>query len=147
MRHAIKVGIVLLFFLFVSSVVALRTFTIEETNFVKISSKAVDVDRDVIKYNYSPPLNSKGEWQTDYDDAGEYLVNITASDQKNTSTETVKIVVKNKNQAPFVNKQRVTIEERQTIDLKEYVTDPDNNVLVYSFEKPFSDGGIWQPGY
>ena len=76
MRHAIKVGIVLLFFLFVSSVVALRTFTIEETNFVKISSKAVDVDRNVITYNYSPTLNSKVEWQIDYDDAGEYLVNI-----------------------------------------------------------------------
>ncbi len=143
--------IVLVFLILVvvvdSTFAAVKTFRVKETDLVTLTPEAVDPDDDDVAYAYSPPLDEKGQWQTDYDDAGEYRVKITASDGRNQATEEVLLIVENKNQPPYLTEKKVKAKELQTIDLKQFVADPDNDPLEYSFTKPFDGSGIWKPGY
>ncbi|MEK6899816.1 MAG: hypothetical protein AABX05_01705, partial [Nanoarchaeota archaeon] len=129
-----------------SSVAVFKTFTVQETDLVTISPEAMDPDDDSITYTYSLPLNQKGQWQTGYDDAGEYLLKITASDGINQSIRQVLLIVENKNQAPYLLENKVAASELETIDLKKLVADPDNDALQYSFDEPFDKNGLWTPG-
>mgnify|MGYP001570610415 CR=1 FL=1 len=79
---------------------AIRTFTVQETDFVKIRPSTVALDKDTVVLNFTPPFNAKGEWQTTVNDAGTYDVNITASDGVHQQMEKVRIIVKNKNRPP-----------------------------------------------
>src|SRR3989338_4458726 len=123
------VSIVLFFSLVVilltsSALAAVKTFRVTETEFVKVAPEAVDPDDDDVSYHFSEPLDEFGEWQTDYGDAGEYNVTITASDGKTESTETVRIVVLPRNQPPRLLEKMLVIKEGQTVDLRELVEDP-----------------------
>ena len=124
-----------------------RTFYANETDFIKIIPSAVDLDKDTVVFTFGSPLNEHGEWQTRYEDAGEYTVNITASDGKEQSFEQVLLVVATKNQAPFIKEQKVTIKETQTVTLRDLVEDPDGDPLEFSFENPFDQNGEWRPTY
>ncbi len=131
----------------VSSVAAVRTFRVQETDLVKIKPAAVDPDGDKIIYYYSAPLDENGQWQTGYDDAGEYAITITASDGTNQNREEILLTVDNKNQPPYATENKISVKEKQTIDLKELIADPDDDALSYQFEKPFDSNGLWETGY
>ncbi len=124
-----------------------RTFRVEEGDFVKIEPEAVDPDKDQVTYYYTYPLNDKGEWWTGPDDAGEYEVKITATDGDKRSVETIKLIVENKNQPPFLSGKQLVVNEGQLIDLKELVQDPDDDPLSYQFERPFDKNGRWQTDF
>ena len=126
---------------------ATRVYYVEETDFIKIDVDAVDPDNDNVAYTYSVPLDEKGEWQTDYDDAGEYDVDITASDGQGQTVERVKIIVTNKNQPPKVTENKIIVKETQQVDLKLAVKDPDDDPLSYVFKAPFDKNGRWQTTY
>jgi len=64
-----------------------------EGQLVRITPFALEPDGDDIAYTFSSPLNLNGEWQTDYDDAGEYFAMVTVSDGKLTDSQTVRIKV------------------------------------------------------
>lgn len=108
--------------------------------------KATDPDGDPVQFIFSSPLNSKGEWQTKEGDAGEYNLNITASDGKAYSAPfLVKITVIARNKAPvFAAIKDVTVKEGDTIDLEPLVKVTDANgdkiTLTYS-------GWITSPKY
>ena len=51
---------------------------------MQFTVSAVDPDGDPIVYNFTQPLDEKGEWQTGDGDAGEYIVTVYASDGKST---------------------------------------------------------------
>ncbi len=142
---------VLVFFILIiavqSTIAAVKTFRVQETDLVTLTPKAVDQDNDTVTYTYSPPLDSNGQWQTDYDDAGEYPITITASDGVNKKTQEVLLIVENKNQPPYLKEKKVTVKELQTLDLKPFVADPDNDPLEYVFTFPFDKQGLWTPGY
>jgi PKD repeat protein len=146
-----KIGVIalvaLLVLLTLSAAAALKNFQVEETDFVKLSPEAIDEDDDNITYGYTYPLDDQGEWQTGYDDAGEYTIDITASDGKAQTTETVLLVVKNKNQAPVIGTEKISIKETQGIDLKTVISDADGDTLRYAFSPPFDDNGQWESTY
>ncbi|NQV91645.1 hypothetical protein HQ489_04170, partial [Candidatus Woesearchaeota archaeon] len=145
-RHTFIVLLVLL--LVISSVfAATRVFHVEETDFVKINVNAIDPDQDRITYTFSEPLDEKGEWQTDFGDAGEYLVNITASDGQGSSVEQVKVIVDSKNRAPFIKDKVITVHENEVVDLKKVVQDYENDPLDFFFPGPFDKEGLWKPSY
>jgi len=143
----IALSMIVLFVLVSSSLALSKTFTVRETDFVQMKAEAVDLDGDNIVYYYSPPLNENGEWQTGYDDAGEYDIQLTASDGINQVNQTVKLIVENRNQAPYLSRNKITSKETQTIDLKILIVDPDDDPLDYMFEVPFDSNGIWNTGY
>ena len=140
-------GLSLVVLLMFTASAAIKTFTVEETDFVRIAPEAVDLDGDKINYSYSPPLDEKGEWQTGYDDAGDYNINVTASDGKEQTTRTVKIIVNNKNQPPVITEKKIAAKETQLVDLKSIISDPDQDALSYTFHEPFDSNGLWPTDY
>ena len=129
------------------AIAAVMTLRAQETDMVTVAPEAIDLDNDSIIYTYSRPLNENGQWQTGYDDEGEYLITITASDGMNKNTKKVLLIIENKNQPPYLTENKVRVKELQTIDLKQFIGDPDSDPLEYSFSEPLDDGGIWKPGY
>lgn len=130
-----------------SSVFAVTTFTAQETEHLTLSVDTFDFDEDEITYTFSEPFDDNGEWLTDYDDAGEYTVEITASDGVETDTKYVMVIVEETNREPYLSENSLVFYEQEEIDLTEYLVDPDQDVLIYSFSEPFSTEGFWTPSY
>lgn len=143
------ISIIVLFslMLIIPSAMAIKTFHVQETDLVTISPEALDPDHDQVTYTYSPPLDAQGQWQTGYNDAGEYLLRIGASDGLNQTTKEVLLVVDNKNQRPYLTEKKIKVKELQLVDLKQFVADPDEDPLEYTFIKPFDKAGLWVPDY
>ncbi|MCM8781755.1 MAG: LamG domain-containing protein, partial [Candidatus Omnitrophica bacterium] len=79
--------------------------TVDETELVKITPHATDLDGDIISYSFTAPLDSNGQWQTDYASAGTYTTTVTATDPTGLKdTQDVKITVRNINRAPIITK-------------------------------------------
>ena len=98
-----------------------------------------DPDGDKIETIFSPPLNEKGLWQTNYDDVGIYYTNITVSDGINDIVQTLKITVKNNNREPIIEEifpviDNLTIKELETINFEVKAIDPDKDKLYYSWK-------------
>src|SRR3990167_2324977 len=126
---------------------AIKTFHVQENNLVTISPEVLDPDNDDVVYTFSPPLDKNGRWQTGYDDAGEYLLKIVASDGKQETAKEIMLIVENKNQPPYLTEKKITVKELQTLDVKQFVADPDNDPLEFVFTSPLDKGGLWTPGY
>ena len=108
------------------------TKTYTEGDVVQLTPKATDNDKDTITFSYSAPLNKEGKWQTKAGDAGEYVINVTASDGKSTVTKQVKIIVQKLNQPPTINIENVVVKEGEIIELKPIVSDPElKEVKIY----------------
>lgn len=140
-------AILIILLILPAAIAATRTFRVKETDFIRIRPVAMDADRDTIVYTFSPPLDEHGEWQTTLDDAGEYEITITASDEVHQTEEKVLLLVANKNQPPFLTQSKVTARESESIDLKQFVDDPDDDLLTFHFMPPFDGQGVWRPGY
>lgn len=76
--------------------------TVKETEIVKITPQAADPDGDIIKYSISDPVGDSGVWESTYDDSGEYIVKVTASDGVDETSQDVKVTVENVNRAPVL---------------------------------------------
>lgn len=98
--------------------------------------QATDPDGDPITYTFTPPLDTQGTWQTKVGDAGEYKVTITASDGKNSVSQTVVIQVNPKNRAPVIELagKEVMVKEGESVTLSPTVTDPDGDKITVTFE-------------
>ena len=108
------------------------TKTYTEGDVVQLTPKATDTDKDTITFTYSAPLNKEGKWQTKAGDAGEYTINVTASDGKSVVVKLVKIIVQKLNQEPTISIENVVVKEGETIELKPKVSDPElKEVKVY----------------
>ncbi|MBI2151218.1 PKD domain-containing protein [Candidatus Woesearchaeota archaeon] len=141
--------LVILIFLVVSTpaLAAVKVYNIQETDFVRVLPETVDLDGDYLNYTFSAPLDERGEWQTGYDDAGEYEVEITASDGTAVDKRKIKIIVKDKNQPPFLKERKLIVKETQTADLKSLVEDPEGDLPSFSFPPPFNKQGLWNTEY
>ncbi len=146
-KSYISILCIIMTILLASSAMAITTFTAQETEMLTLTVDTIDLDGDDITYTYSEPFDENGEWLTEYEDAGEYTITITASDGLETVTKYVKVVVEETNREPYLSENSLTFYEQDEIDLTEYVIDPDNDVLIYSFSEPFSEDGTWTPGF
>ena len=139
--------LILLIGILLPAVFALTTLRAKETELVRLQPKATDPDQDAITYTYASPFDEQGEWQTDYDDAGEYEVIIAASDGVQESKEKIKVIIENKNQPPRLSEKKISIKETQIADLKKIVDDPDDDALIFQFSGKFNQQGIWKTDY
>ncbi|MEK6970017.1 MAG: hypothetical protein AABW48_06345 [Nanoarchaeota archaeon] len=140
-------GLLILLIVLQGTSAVTKTFRVQETDFVKINATAMDPDNDKVVYYYSPPLDEQGEWQTNYGDAGEYLIEITASDGLNQKEHEINLIVDKKNRAPGLIKSKIVVQEAQTVNLKELVQDPDEDSLIFVFNEPFDNQGQWKTDY
>lgn len=121
----------------------LQIIKVKENQLAKLNLKLSDPDKDKIDYTFSKPLNKAGEWKTNYGDAGEYVVTITATDGKLTTEKKVKIIVERVNVAPVIqNVKDLAFKEGDIIKYTPVVTDPNKDPLTVTVSEPLS-GGSW----
>lgn len=114
---------------------------VKENQLVALHVNVTDPDKDKVAYTFSTPLNQKGEWQTKYGDAGEYLVTITASDGKLTSEKKVKLVVERVNIPPTVSGVRnLTISEGERVSFTPIVSDDNKDQVTVTMSAPLTNG-------
>jgi hypothetical protein len=103
-----------------------------EGDVVSIIPEAIDADDNEVAYTYSKPFNSKGIFRTEVGDAGEYNVDVVASDGELSDKTSFKLVVKQINTAPVIKEiGTVEVYEGDMLNLNIEVTDrEDENVLV-----------------
>lgn len=148
-RRKLVLMLLLVFLVTITSVISaeiseeLKIITVQETDFVKIVPQAFDADGDEVIFTFSEPLNEKGEWETDYNDAGIYDVKITASDGVDKDIERVQLTVKNRNRIPIIKERKIVVKEKEQVNLKSIVEDPDDDPLAFVFKEPFNKNGEW----
>jgi hypothetical protein len=113
----------------------LKVVIVKEGDIVSFPNlKAVDPDKDKIKWTFSKPLDDKGTWETKKGDAGTYEVSITASDGKESTAQKVMIIVESKNSLPVIDiPSSFEFKEGETITLNPKITDADKDPLDITY--------------
>ena len=134
----------------------LRNVTIIELEKVVIAPEAVDLDGDIVRYYFTPPVGRKnGEWNTRLEDRGNYTSYVTATDGIESQTIPVNIKVLKKNREPSLRIQDddITVNEGQQFLLRVEASDVDQDALSIGLKSPpkgssFKEGEfIWEPPY
>ena len=110
--------------------------TVDEGDTITISLRIYDPDNDTLTYQFSGFVD-KAVYQTEHDDAGSYIVRVTASDGEFTESRDVKITVNNVNQAPvFRAIEYNQIDEGQELPIKLSASDADGDEVKLSVANP-----------
>src|SRR3989338_1836062 len=126
----------IIFLAFPALVFSIKEFTVQETEKISLQADATDPDRDKLTTTYTLPLNEKGEWQTNYGDAGEYKSTITVSDGIRSDSQDVLIVVKKKEESPKIEffapeRDVIIIRETDSINFTVSASDANKDALSY----------------
>ena len=118
---------------------ALKTITVNETDFVSLKPKVRDEDADKLAYSFTEPLDENGQWQTKYGDAGKYNVTVTVSDGTTNVSTDVLLVVKKKNVPPVIDSfapqdMSITINEGEEARFDVEASDLNKDVLRYAWK-------------
>jgi hypothetical protein len=152
-----KWGLLFFIILFQVAIVSaqIANITVNEGELVVLKPIANDPDGDNIYYSFSKPLDEKGQWQTDYNDAGVNEIKVNASDGMLIDKEEVLLVVNDIDREPYFNPplDDITAFEGEEISFNINATDPDNDSINYfSFDMP-EDASLneskfyWKPNY
>lgn len=112
---------------------------VEETDLVSLVPKATDPDADLLKYSFTTPLNENGEWQTNYGDAGEYTIAVTASDGVLSTSKDVLLIVNKKEEAPIIDEaipkeETLKADENTELKFSAKASDKNKDPLTYSWK-------------
>lgn len=123
--------------------------SVKENQMVRLKPKAKDPNNDQITYKFSEPLNAQGEWQTNYGDAGNYLITVSASDGKLTTTKKVLLTVQRVNVPPVIEglSDTIDVNEGDTLKITPKVTDPNKDKVTVVISNPVGNTGVWKIGY
>lgn len=120
---------------------------VQETELVSLSPQADDPDRDSnLVFTFTSPLNEKGEWQTNYGDAGEYTITVTVSDGESTTARDVLIIINKKEETPTIDSVKpiesgLTIDETEAIEFSVTASDLNKDTLSYAWKLDGIDVG------
>ena len=127
------------------SIDGLEDMTVVEGNLVVLKPKIFDYNGDEVVLEYSKPFDQDGEWQTDYDDSGTYLIKVSVSDNETTVEKQITIVVTDTNRAPVLGDiSHISVFAGDLITLEPTAADPDGDLVTFSFSGSFSSDGSWQ---
>ena len=119
----------------------LKVIGVKENEILKLNVKASDPDQDAITLTFSKPLDQNGQWKTNYGDAGEYQVTISATDGKLTTEQKVKVVVERVNVPPKIGDVvDITVREGQAVNFEPVVTDPNGDAVNVDVSEPLKSG-------
>ncbi|MFA5797397.1 MAG: hypothetical protein WC916_05155 [Candidatus Woesearchaeota archaeon] len=114
-----------------------------EGDLVTLKLKAVDPDNDKLTYTYTKPFNQNGLWQTQDGDAGKYLITVTVSDGRLSSSADVLVIINPSNKAPIADcPEDIYIKEGDDVTIKCNFFDKENDTLVIDYS-----GWISSPTY
>ncbi|MBD3203038.1 hypothetical protein GF327_01985 [Candidatus Woesearchaeota archaeon] len=125
-----------------------ETLEYDEGDRIVLDPEITDPDDENVTVSYSGWIKSS-VYETDYDDAGEYTVTITASDGTSTVEKEITIVVNNVNRKPVLELLNVEdgmleITEGQTAMIIAEASDPDGDEISINFSEPFDENGEWE---
>ena len=113
-----------------------------------------DFDKYGLSYTISKPIGNDNEWKTNYDDAGEYAVEIAAEGASFDGEVEVKVTVINKDRPPkLFGLKNAKIMENEELSMVIGAVDPDNDDVILSAENipegsRFDENVLtWTPGY
>ncbi|GEM_PF-1549723 len=117
---------------------SITTFVYKETDRISLVPNATDPDNDRLTTTYTSPLNSSGEWQTTYGDAGQYKSAITVSDGISTDSRDILLVVNRKEEPPAIDdyapkQDPVRINEGDSADFGVSASDLNKDILTYTW--------------
>ncbi|MDP2925467.1 MAG: hypothetical protein Q8N99_03790 [Nanoarchaeota archaeon] len=122
---------------------SLNLIVVKEEEDVIVTVNAIDPEGDSVTYSIDDPRfiqnpisNNVFTWRTEYEDYGEYIFNIIASDGRLESMIDFEVSVENTNRAPICEiVPDIAVEEDETydLDLSEFCTDPDSDELGFDF--------------
>ncbi len=108
--------------------------SVKEGDKIKLELPQKDIDGDTIKYTYQSPLDSQGQWQTNYQSAGDYILNITSFDGESTVVNKVEITINNVDLPPsFTLPSKFYLKEGEEFNWKIDLLDADNESLDVTF--------------
>ena len=118
----------------------IENITVNEGELITIIPTATDPNNDTLTFTFTVPLDENGEWQTNFNDAGEYFINVTANDGVYSDSQIVKITVLNVNQAPNITSfspvnDYIEITEEQSQPFVILYDDFDNDTLTVKWYK------------
>ncbi len=153
MRWGVLFFILLIQVALVSSYIA--EVTVSEGDLVVLKPEAVDPDDDEITFSFSSPFDEQGRWQTTYDDAGSYIIEVNASDGEFVDRKQVLLIVNETDRQPFFEFALEDIHTKENQEIMFYInaTDPDGDEISYfSFNMPNNANltenlFYWKPGY
>ncbi len=120
---------------------------VDEGELARVASifSVSDPDNDNIKISFSALLDDNGEWQTGFEDAGAYVVTVTADDSYNgVVKKNINVNVADINRVPVIDRIDGAREvfEGDVVQLIVNAHDPDGDGLIYSSDnRLFSQNG------
>lgn len=122
--------------------------TIEEGDVIKVNPNVTDPNKDEFTVEISDPIGEDGIWNTTYQDHGEYLVTVTASDGELTSKKEMQLIVERKNIAPIIEAiDDITIDEGEAVSIEPEVSDLNGDKVTVTISEPVGDSGEWETSY
>ncbi len=118
---------------------------VDEGEKISLDCNIYDPEGESIIVEYSGFMKSS-TYETGFEDAGEYSVQISARDKDKTTTEAVKIRILNVNRAPEISgvPDQITAMETEIVSLNPEASDADGDDVTIIFSEPFNDQGVWK---
>ncbi len=126
----------------------INDITIMEGELLKVHATGFDYDDNSrIRFSYSLPLNSNGEWQTGYRSSGVYNATAWLTDGKATVSQDFTItVLESGNHAPVIKHiDDIIVHIGETVRIKPEVSDPDGDPFTVAISEPVGTDGYWKP--
>jgi PKD repeat protein len=138
-----------------------RPFTLENIDDIEINEgdeividpKYNDPDNDKVSFSYSGFMNRDNK-KTGFDDAGEYVVKIVATDDYFTETKFIDVKVNDVNRKPVFDMiDNFEVKEGNKLRIELNAADPDNDAVSFSAEEMHKGAQlkdnlfVWKPGF
>lgn len=127
--------------------------TIKEGETLKINANAYDPDGGRLKITYSG-LGNSGTYKSQYGDAGQYKVKVTASDGKLEASKEADVTIEKVNRLPIFSKiKNIKAKEGDEIAILLDAYNPNNDNVSYSIDNPPEGSSLngnsflWTPGF
>jgi len=118
--------------------------SVKEGESVTISPAVSDPDGDKVSFGFSGWMNASTK-KTTFNDAGDHVVTITATDGKLSATKDVTVKVANVNRAPVVSPiKAISVLEGEKVVVQPTATDPDGDKVSVTFGAPLDSRGVWE---
>ncbi|MBI2650986.1 hypothetical protein HYX01_00780 [Candidatus Woesearchaeota archaeon] len=131
--------------------------SINETQTVKLSISASDLNKDELKYTWKldgVPIGNKdsAEYQTTYEDAGSHTLKVAVSDGMFDAEKIWSVTVNNVNRKPVLKEiEDINVKETSSIVIELEASDHDGDKIEYEIDdKRFVQDGnkfTWKTGY
>jgi len=118
---------------------------VKEGEKIMLDCNIYDPEGESVVVEYSGFMKSP-TYDTNYDDAGEYTVQIKARDKEKESESMIKIKVLDVNRAPEIIgvPENITAMETEIVTISPEVSDPDGDKVTVTFSEPFDENGVWK---